>query len=294
MEKLYINKETMKERNFREMELRERILTWSEGYQVPVGIPEEQSLERLMGKIHQTPRGRKVNMSFRLWAAALLPVVLLITGGILAFSPSKVKTSYAEQKSLILPDQSEITLNAGSKLTYFERSFDKNRSIRLDGEAFLKVKKGTGFTIHTPNGIIRILGTELNILSRDEVFRVTCLSGKVEVSSHGQNQIIAPGEEAELNNNQLVRENQAATGSSISWKNGTFNFEDTPLLYIFDEIERQFDVRIETQGLENRIFTGSFSNKNLKETLDIVCIPMELKYEVIKGKKVVITSETDQ
>ena len=294
MTKLYINRKTMDERNFREMELREKILTWSEGYQVPGSIPEEKSLERLMGNIHRNPQGRRVTMSFRLWAAVLLPVFLLVTGGVIVLSPSKVRTAFAEQKSLILPDQSEVMLNAGSKLTYYERSFEKNRSIRLDGEAFLKVKKGNGFTIRTSNGIIRILGTELNICSRDELFRVTCLSGKVEVSSHGQNQIITPGEEVVLKDNQLVKDNQVVTGNSISWRNGTFNFEDTPLLYIFDEIERQFDVRIETHGLENRIFTGSFSNKNLRETLDIVCIPMELKYEVIKGKKVVITSETDQ
>jgi len=294
MKKIYPYNKVMEEKSFSEMDLRDKILTYSKGFLVPGGPPEEERLEKLLRNIRHKAPVKTVTMHFRLWAAVLVPLILLGAAGWLYFSPSKVKTELASQKSLVLPDQSEVILNAGSRLTYHKRTFAGKRSIHLYGEALLKVKKGSAFSITTSAGIIEILGTELNILSREDVFKVTCISGRVKVTSSGQSQEIGPGEKAELKGDLLVKQSNVATERIISWQTGSFYFEDTPLLYIFEEIERQYNVSIESQGLEKRIFTGSFSNKNLGETLNIVCIPMELSYEIIKGNQVVISSSAGQ
>jgi len=34
--------------------------------------------------------------------------------------------------------------------------------------------------------------------------------------------------------------------------------------------------------------TVSFSNENLKESLDVICIPMGLSYEIKNNKKIVV------
>ena len=49
---------------------------------------------------------------------------------------------------------------------------------------------------------------------------------------------------------------------------------------VFDEMERQFNVKFAGQNFGDRFFTGSITNKDLKEALDIVCIPLGLNYEI--------------
>jgi transmembrane sensor len=290
---LYTNNKTLDQEEFRKMETREKVLRYSAGLEVPAGKSEDELLEKLLNSIHTSP-GKTRNLQKNwLWAAAVIPLFALIYAGFMYFGPSKVHTEFAESRSVILPDHSEVVLNADSKITYSKRNFNKVRSIRLSGEAFLKVQKGTDFKIHTPSGTIDILGTELNIFSRDSLFIVTCISGKVRVNSHDQTVIIEPGEKAELKGGSLFRKSIPDTKKVISWKEGEFYFEDSRVVYIFDEIERQFGVSIESKGLDERFFTGSFSNKNLNEALNVICIPMNLKYEIKERNKIIITSKTD-
>jgi transmembrane sensor len=293
MSQFYINKEAMDEEEFRNMETRKKILTWSTGFLTPAGKTEDQNLEELLHLIKASPKRAKLIPRKWLWAAAVIPVFALIYTGFSYFGQMKIRTEYAENKSFVLPDHSEVVLNADSKITYARRNFNKERSISLSGEAFLKIQKGNDFTIHTPSGVINILGTELNIFSRDSLFKVTCISGKVKVTSQRQTVIIEPGENAELTSGGLFKRSIRNAEKVISWKDGDFYFEDSRLVYIFDEIERQFKVSIETKGLEERFFTGSFSNKNLIEALNVVCIPMNLKYEIKERNKVIITPKTD-
>jgi transmembrane sensor len=293
MNKFYIKNIVMDQEEFRNMKPRDKILRYSAGFKLPPGKSEDEILHELLHSIQATPKKPKVISLKWLWAAAVISLFALIYAGFSYFGPMKIHTDYAEYKSITLPDHSEVVLNADSKISYNKKTFNKERSITLSGEAFLKVQKGNDFTIHTPSGTINILGTELNILSRDSIFKVTCVSGKVRVTNHHQTVIIEPGENAEWTGGVLFRKSVQNAEKVSSWKEGEFYFEDSRLVYIFDEIERQFRVSIETNGLEKRFFTGSFSNKSLTEALNVVCIPMNLKYEIKGRNKIIITSKTD-
>lgn len=59
---------------------------------------------------------------------------------------------------------------------------------------------------------------------------------------------------------------------------------------MFDEIERQFNVKFATRERENRFFTGSFTNKDLEEALETVCIVMRLNYEIGENEKISISN----
>jgi transmembrane sensor len=293
MNKFYIKNTNMDEDEFRKMKTGDKILHYSAGFVPPAGKSESESLEELLLSIKTSPgKVKSIHLTW-LWAAAVIPLFALIYAGFSYFGQMKIHTDYAENKSIMLPDHSEVVLNAYSRISYNKKNFNKERSIRLSGEAFLRVQKGNDFTIHTPSGEIDILGTELNILSRDSLFKVTCVSGKVKVTSHHQTVIIEPGENAEWAGGVLMKKSVRNAEKVSSWKDGEFYFEDSRLVYIFDEIERQFKVSIETKDLERRFFTGSFSNKNLIETLNVVCIPMNLKYEIKGRNKIIITSKTD-
>lgn len=116
---------------------------------------------------------------------------------------------------------------------------------------------------------------------------MSCISGKVSVKANNQQQIINPGEMVELTSGGLEKKAINNVGQTSAWRQGIFYFEDKPVVSIFAELERQFNVSVNFKGMEDRSITVAFSNKNLNEALDIICIPMGFAYE-IENRKVTI------
>ena len=272
---------------FNKMSSEEKILKMANGLIPPSGKPEKKVLDSLLNKIEQSSPVKTFRLKRFMQAAAAIVILLLSIYSVNSYLSNKViKTQFAEQSEIILPDGTEVTLNAGSKLAWNDKQFIKKRQLTLNGEAYFNVKKGDEFIIKTKLGTVEILGTQLNIFSRDNTFWVSCVSGKVSVAANNAHKIILPGELVKLTQNGLIKTSKNNIEQTISWKQGVFHFEDKPLISIFAELERQFDVSIQYEKLEDRLITVSFSNKKLSEALDIVCIPMGLNYEVENNQKV--------
>ena len=272
---------------FNKMSSEEKILKMAGTLIPPPGKPENQVLDSLLTKIENVNPTKTIRFTkyFKAAAAVILVVIGIYTMSSL-FSKEKIATKFAQQSEITLPDSSHVKLNAFSKIIWSRKHFAKKRLIALNGEAFFDVKKGNEFTIKTNNGTVEILGTQLNVFSRNDEFRVSCITGKVRVTSKNEQQIILPGEIAELTSSGLIKMSKNNIEQNISWTKGEFYFEDKPLVSIFAELERQFDISIDFKNKEERLITVGFSNKSLNEALDVVCIPMGLNYEVQKNKKV--------
>ncbi len=287
------SKSNITPQQFREMSTEEKILTMASGMQSPAGKPQNEVLDSILGKAVEEASVRKLYPKWTRYAAAVAAVLIfLITIRVVPqmLSAQQLKTSYAETAEVVLPDGTEVTLNADSKLKWDKNKFNDNRYLALKGEAYFNVKKGDEFVIKTKNGTVEILGTQLNVFSRDNNFWVSCITGKVRVTANKQEQIITPGEWVRLSNSGLVKYKSESIINTISWKDGISHFEDTKLDIIFAELERQFDVSIKFEGNGLRKATIDFSNENLNDALDIVCIPMELSYEV-KDRKIKISEK---
>lgn len=274
---------------FSKMNVGEKIMKMSEGMVPPPGKPEDQALDSLLSKIENVNPTKTIRFTkyFQAAAAVILAIIGFYAMSTI-FSKEKITTKLAQQTEITLPDSSNVKLNASSKIIWSRKHFAKTRFIALKGEAFFEVKKGNKFTIETNNGTVEILGTQLNVFSRGDEFRVSCITGKVRVTSNNKQQTILPGEIAELTPSGLIKKRNPNIEQTISWTKGEFYFENKPLVSIFAELERQFDVSIYFENKKERLITVGFSNNNLKEALEIVCIPMGLNYEIQSNKKVKI------
>lgn len=278
--------------SFDKMNSEERIMFTAGGFKPPKGRPEEEILESILENKEQRNTRQLFPAVWSVRAVAAVFIALLIGyAGFIVFSQEKITTGYAEHTELTLPDGTEVVLNAASKMVWAKKPFSSKRSLKLKGEAFLNVKKGDKFIIKTKNGNVEILGTKLNILSRNDQFKVSCMEGKVKVSANNRQQIISSGEFAELTENGLVKKRVENIEVTSLWRQGIFHFENTPLGAIFAEFERQFNITVDFKGNNNRLATVDFSNENLEQALEVVCIPMELKYEVQNNKKVIISEK---
>ena len=219
-------------------------------------------------------------------------VTVLLAGSFIYLTTlnETVSTAYAESKAITLPDNSEIILNAESKVTYSEKKWETNRNIDLSGEAFFKVAKGQKFTVATEQGVITVLGTQFNVEARDNYLEVSCFEGLVSVAFDGVETKLPAGNSFLAINGEHSLQKVMVNGSP-SWLTNESSFRSVPLKYVLDELQRQYNLSVKTEGIDvNQVYTGSFSNEDLGLALKSISIPLQIKFK-LEGNKVLFYDE---
>ncbi len=231
-------------------------------------------------------KGKKSNKTIPLFNyrsllkyAALL--VIMFTGYFyLANMDVSVTSQLAEKRTYILPDKSEVILNADSKITYNKNSWETKRILTLRGEAFFKVAKGKNFDVETSQGTVAVLGTQFNVQSRDNHFHVSCYEGTVEVSFQKEKLQLTAGESVIIENGKLIAQ-QTISAIKPGWMINESSFENALLESVIKELERQYNVKVIIDLTDKkRRFTGTFTHTNLEDALKTICIPLQLKYSI--------------
>jgi transmembrane sensor len=203
---------------------------------------------------------------------------------------TQFKTNIAQQTTIELPDTSTADLNANSTLTFSNRHWDDHREVKLNGEAFFKVAKGQKFDVVTNDGIVSVLGTQFNVKQRDSYFEVTCYEGLVAVTQNNKTVKLKPGHTFRIIDGKLLA-NEKENTAQPSWLRGESSFKSVPLKYVIKEFENQYNLKITTDNIDtSRLFTGSFTNKNLDLALQSVTIPLNLTYSK-SGKSILLKRE---
>jgi len=164
---------------------------------VPAGFYTEL-IKRIDTTIHREEEERLLNTPSpfkKMWRAAAIIGGLLIGGAAVyvLMQPSRtaISTPYAAIKTVVLPDSSEVVLNANSDIRFYPDWKTHARKVWVDGEAFFKVRPARGgeaapFTVYTSEAEIEVLGTEFNVKSIDHSTAVMLRSGKVNFRIPGK------------------------------------------------------------------------------------------------------------
>lgn len=223
-----------------------------------------------------------------LWmrVASAAAVVLLCMAGWLAYeawrpAPMLMVSTLAETRTVVLPDQTKVTLNRYSTLSYPERFKEKRRKVHLQGEAYFEVAKDAKhpFIVKTEAVRVKVLGTHFNVEAYpgDAEVRTTLLEGSVAVSLKGENQrlVLAPNESAVYNKEKRTLVQEAAPGAKneILWRKGIILFDQLPLHEIVRQLSNAFqtDIRIDDPQLQNYRMTATFdTSEDLTQILDLL------------------------
>ena len=237
-------------------------------------------LEAELGRepLAATIRSRSVSVRLARPAIAFAIVVFLILAGELwTHHPegATYTTSRGEHATINLPDSSVVTLNHTSALTVEPARGEAGRRVSLNGEAYFRVHKdGTPFVVSTALGSIRVLGTEFNVLVRDDRLEVAVLSGVVRMSAvrsgKDSSVVLSAGEIAACQGGGFP-ETPLRIPSLVypGWIHGRFIFYRTSLLSACRELESQFavEVKLGDPRLNNETITGSMDNTNIESAL---------------------------
>jgi transmembrane sensor len=244
--------------------------------------PKEQIWEEMFSGLQEAERPKVVSISRVIFLRIAASIALLIAiGSGLWFWQKNVACPAGQHLTALLPDGSTIEMNAESSLKYFPLRWYISRNAVFKGEGFFSIEKGKKFEIRSEFGKTSVLGTSFNIYARDDLYSVSCLTGKVLVSSpEHESVILNPNQQVILRKGYELKKTEIAKpGNIVSWRNNWFLFSASPFTNVIKEIERQYGIVILTDGNTNGIFTGNFSRKSdVEEVLGLVCSPFGYKF----------------
>lgn len=261
----------------------------------------------------------------------LAAVVLLMTSVLLILKQTKesftalkknntsqVFTYNGTRSKILLPDGSNVWLNAGSSLNYSKKFDSDLREVYLSGEAFFDVVKNSKrpFVIHTSKMDIKVLGTQFNVKAYelDKTFETSLINGSVEVflkNNSGKKYVLKPNQKLVLLNELSEKRNSYTAKSTkelpyiqikeltyvkgtdtnieSSWTKNILAFEDEAFTEVAKKMERWYDVTIEFKNnrWEEQYLSGSFEKESLEQSMKALQFSTGFTFE-IKDKNVII------
>ena len=160
-----------------------------------------------------------------------------------------VSTPRGKDFKVLLPDGTQVWLNAESSIQFPKKFEGKTRDVNIHGEAYLDVKRDSihPFIVHTDYFTTTVLGTSFDVRAYSERDALlTLVSGKVDMKSisGSGHKTLAPGDQATWSKDGSLTVEQVDTYPFIQWKNGFFYFNNVSLLNIMQELGRWYNVSI--------------------------------------------------
>lgn len=200
---------------------------------------------------------------------------------------NSISTPLGGTYKVILPDSTQVWLNAGSTLTYPVRFAGQNRTVKLLGEAFFDVKHDVKrpFIVSMEEEFVKVLGTSFNVSAYAGESSVTTLEdGKVELVRDGNRQFLMPDEQATWLNGKYVV-NKVNTQQFTSWKDGWFIFHDVRLDEILRQLSKWYNVEVDLKDLPDDSYYAEIGrNVPLSQVLEMIESNGKAKLKLERGK----------
>lgn len=161
-----------------------------------------------------------------------------------------IRTPRGKVYKVILPDKTQVLMNADSKLTFPDRFEGMERVVKLEGEAFFTVTKDVHhpFIVESEKIRTHVLGTEFNLrVYPHSNPHVTLVSGQVKVDNlmNHQTVMMKPGQDVTINQKSDFDVSTVDTEYYVQWKEGFFYFDNLPLVEVLKELGRWYNVDIQ-------------------------------------------------
>jgi ferric-dicitrate binding protein FerR (iron transport regulator) len=237
-------------------------------------------------------KSKVIPLLWKFAVAARIAVTIGIAGYF--FFNSGVKISSGDEVVVkTLPDNSIITLNKKSTLSYNKSFNEKLRQVSLSGEAFFKISpnKQKPFIIKAGDVSVTVVGTSFNVRESEAGVGVIVETGTVSVQAGDKKVKLLPHQKIFIpkgSDDLLVKANNDKLYNY--YRTHKFICTNTPLKELVVVLNKSFDARIEIANPEiaNLKLTTQFQKENLKEILSIISATLDVAVEYQKDGKILI------
>ena len=191
----------------------------------------------------------------------------------------RITTRHDKEFWVTLDDGTLVHLNYNTRLIYPEKFGRGDRNVILDGEAYFMVAKDKSrpFVVHTPDGDVKVYGTEFNVNTRANEGKheggtsgttVVLVKGSVSVTPTGGNEVMMqPGQQASIHPQQLSLR-VVDVAPYVAWNEGNFSFQEWPLERVMEVMSRWYgyQVKFGNDQLKQIGISGKLGRYNEAET----------------------------
>ena len=191
----------------------------------------------------------------------------------------RITTRHDKEFWVTLDDCTLVHLNYNTRLIYPEKFGRGDRNVILDGEAYFMVAKDKSrpFVVHTPDGDVKVYGTEFNVNTRANEGKheggtsgttVVLVKGSVSVTPTGGNEVMMqPGQQASIHPQQLSLR-VVDVAPYVAWNEGNFSFQEWPLERVMEVMSRWYgyQVKFGNDQLKQIGISGKLGRYNEAET----------------------------
>lgn len=214
-----------------------------------------------------------------------------------------IEVPYGGKSNIYLADGTEVILNAGSKLTYNTNYGEKERAVKLDGEAYFKVVKNIDkpFTVLTSDLVVKAYGTEFNVKSyaEESTIETTLIEGRVGVqrnfklnSKISKEFFLKTNEQVSFHKAIKTVDKQKNAKIFISrnidvkqftaWVDDRINMKSEMLSELVICLERKYNVKIHfnEEELRELRFTGVLENETIEQVMRAIKLTASIDYKI--------------
>ncbi|TDQ08651.1 FecR family protein [Pedobacter metabolipauper] len=214
------------------------------------------------------------------------------------------KTLPGQTKKILLRDSSVVWLNANSTLEIAASYSEKNRSVKLSGEAYFEVTHDPQKPFFVAAGPLttKVLGTTFNVRAypASRFSKITLLTGKVWVTVKAPGKrtggvILTPNQtlQYDLLSHHAKTQNKESSIDQKAWTTGKLIFDDTSMDEVKEILKESYGLNMQviSKKLNSRRISGEFRLDDQPEyIIKTLCKLIHAKY-TINGKTIYIQSK---
>lgn len=184
-------------------------------------------------------------------------------------------------KNVTLPDNSRITMYHNTGLV-IPKEFDKREVTMVKGEAFFSIEKNEAvpFIVHAGFAKIRVIGTEFNVVVKDDEVIVGVSEGKVLFYSFKDSVFIEKGTAASLKP-QTPPQTVVMNSNTWAYASGKLVFKDTPMGDVIHAVEKTYgrSIHVSNDDVKNCKLTATFEKDSVENIVFLIAETLNLKLE---------------
>jgi len=256
----------------------------------------ERMYQRILAAARIKPSKRKQTFRkiYRM-AAVFAGLIMTVWMGLWIqdqMNKTEYQTAYGEKKTILLPDSSEVMLNANSSLVFREGDFKNKREVWIEGEAYFQVEskekngRNLPFVVYANEVAVEVLGTRFNVNARRKVTKVVLEEGKVQLNLDQVKKkavVMQPGDYVSYSGIDNKFERKIVDPYEYSsWRNNILFFNEVPIEQIAQAVEDHFGYKVHLMDhhLKQKKYKGAFPTDNLDVFIESLARSFDLRVDV--------------
>lgn len=276
-------------------------------------FPEEMEVpdeirHQVWNKIYRQVQPSEPSHKYRKMRNNLLKIaavaLILIGTAILVFYQTKENqqslvytTGTQQHQKIILPDSSTVFLAPHSTLSIVQPYGDKQRQLKLTGEAVFEVSHNAEgpFTVMTGDIATTALGTSFKVCSfKGKDINIALSYGKIVVedkkpNAENERVYLQPGEAVIYHKATHTLQKTAIAPQQFDYKSNILYFKNAGLNEVVDKLEKYYQVKVNYKGLKHAEWSvsGEFEYQPLDVVMKAIAYSCNIRFS-IEGKQLLL------